>query len=94
MSEDLLPANEGCLGIGSWDALQECHPGSALTPPSPGPFGHPLTTLKFVSVTNGAERCVGGSLLSFLKTQVSHPGVEKHPTLYPHCRCDAGCSLW
>ena len=33
MSEDPLPANEGCLGIGSWDALQECHPGFCTPTP-------------------------------------------------------------
>lgn len=48
MSEDLLPANEGCLGIGSWDALQECRPGSALTPPG---------SWSFLTPTHNSEVC-------------------------------------
>ena len=48
MSEDPLPANEGGLGIGSWDALQECHPGFCTPTPK---------SWSFRTLTHDSEVC-------------------------------------
>ena len=92
MGEDPLPANKGCLGIRSWDALQECLPGFCTPAPKSQSFRTPSHIAEVCSCDKWRRKVVGGEVAIISENTGESRWIEKHPTLCPRCRRNPGCS--
>ena len=92
MGEDPLPANKGCLGIRSWDALQECLPRFCTPASKSQSFRTPTHIAEVCSCDKWHRKVVGGEVAIISENTGESPWIEKHPTLCPRCRRNPGCS--